>query len=176
MSDILPRTIEPPRLHDFLSLISSLPWRQTPWKSRDNRRKGSREIGWGGDQCHPGGPSSSSSQASNTCQNTASCASWYSIKFAWRNIEEAAERWTVTRDPALKNPVNRLQKPVACRLNGYGNEEGSDALESSHSKGRWLRKTIVCCEPRLSHPFATVGRIRCLRPRESGGPGRQCWV
>jgi hypothetical protein len=39
-------------------------------------------------------------------------------------------RWQVTRDPALKTQVNRLQRSVTYRLNEWRNEQWSDTLES----------------------------------------------
>jgi len=39
-------------------------------------------------------------------------------------------QWQITRDPALKAEVNRLQKSVTRRLNGWRNDQWSATLES----------------------------------------------
>jgi hypothetical protein len=51
-------------------------------------------------------------------------------------------QWQVTRDPALKAQVNRLQRSVTYRLNEWRNEQWSDTLESldSEDQSLWKRK------------------------------------
>jgi len=39
-------------------------------------------------------------------------------------------QWQITRDPALKAEVNRLQRSVTRRLNEWGNDQWSATLES----------------------------------------------
>jgi len=43
-------------------------------------------------------------------------------------------QWQITRDPALKAEVNRLQKPVTRRLNEWSNDQWSATLESLDSE------------------------------------------
>jgi hypothetical protein len=49
-------------------------------------------------------------------------------------------QWQVTRDPALKARVNRLQRSVTYRLNKWRNEQWSDVLESPDSADQSLWK------------------------------------
>jgi superfamily II RNA helicase len=49
-------------------------------------------------------------------------------------------QWQVTRDPALKAPVNRFQKSVTYRLNEWKNDQWSNTLESSDSEDQSLWK------------------------------------
>jgi hypothetical protein len=49
-------------------------------------------------------------------------------------------QWQVTRDPALKARVNRLQRSVTVRLNEWRNEQWSDVLESLDSVDQSLWK------------------------------------
>jgi hypothetical protein len=49
-------------------------------------------------------------------------------------------QWQVTRDPALKVQVNRLQRSVTYRLNEWRNEKWSDTMESLDSEDQSLWK------------------------------------
>jgi hypothetical protein len=49
-------------------------------------------------------------------------------------------QWQVTRDPALKAQINRLQRSVTYQLNKWRNGQWSDALESLGSEEQSLRK------------------------------------
>ena len=45
-------------------------------------------------------------------------------------------RWQVSRDPALKTEVNRLQRSVTRRLNEWRNDQWSATLESLNTEGQ----------------------------------------
>jgi hypothetical protein len=47
-----------------------------------------------------------------------------------RLTNQPRRRWQVTRDPALRAEVNRLQRSVTRRLNGWRNDQWSETLES----------------------------------------------
>jgi hypothetical protein len=49
-------------------------------------------------------------------------------------------QWQITRDPALKAKINRLQTSVTYQLNEWRNDQWSDALESLGSEAQSLRK------------------------------------
>jgi hypothetical protein len=51
------------------------------------------------------------------------------------------KQWQVTRDPALKAQINRLQRSVTYRLNEWRYEPWSDTLESLDSEDQSLWKT-----------------------------------
>jgi hypothetical protein len=50
-------------------------------------------------------------------------------------------QWQVTRDPALKTQVNRLQMSVTYRLNEWRNEQWSGTLETLDSEDQSVWKT-----------------------------------
>jgi hypothetical protein len=60
------------------------------------------------------------------------------MKYAWRTGWR--RQWQVTRDPALKVQVNRLQRSLTYRLNGWRNEQWSDMLESLDSEDQSQNK------------------------------------
>jgi hypothetical protein len=70
-------------------------------------------------------------------------------------------QWQVTRDPALKAQVNRLQRSVTYRLNEWRNEQWSDTLESLDSEDQSLRKMTkrVMRVPTLSPPLLVPGGL-----------------
>jgi hypothetical protein len=49
-------------------------------------------------------------------------------------------QWQITTDPALKAPINRLQRSVTYQLNEWRDDQQSDALESLDSKDQSLWK------------------------------------
>jgi hypothetical protein len=49
-------------------------------------------------------------------------------------------QWQITRDPALKAQISRLQRSVTWQLNEWRNGQWSDALESLNSEGQSLWK------------------------------------
>jgi hypothetical protein len=59
-------------------------------------------------------------------------------------------QWQITRDPALKTQINRLQKFVTYQLNVRRNDQWSDALDSSDSEDQSLWKMTK----RSSHSVA----------------------
>jgi hypothetical protein len=64
-------------------------------------------------------------------------------------------QWQVTRDPALKAQVDRLQRSVTYWLNEWRNEQWSDTLESLESEGQSLWKMTE--GDASSHSFAPLG-------------------
>jgi len=67
--------------------------------------------------------------------------------------------WQITRDPALKADVNRLQRLVTRRLNDWRNDQWSATLESIHSDDQslWRMTKRVMKVPTLSPPWSTQG-------------------
>jgi hypothetical protein len=70
-------------------------------------------------------------------------------------------QWQVTRDPALKAQVNRLQRSVTYRLNEWRNEQWSDTLESLDSEDRslWKMTKRVMRFPTPSPPLHVPGGL-----------------
>jgi hypothetical protein len=70
-------------------------------------------------------------------------------------------RWQVTRDPALKAEVNRLQRSVTRRHNEWRNDQWSATLESldpeDHSLWRMTKRVMTVPTP--SPPPVTPGGI-----------------
>ena len=67
-------------------------------------------------------------------------------------------RWQITRDPALKAEVNRLQFSVTCRLNDWRNDQSSATFESLHPEDQslWRMTKRVMSVINLS-PLVTPG-------------------
>jgi hypothetical protein len=53
-------------------------------------------------------------------------------------------QWKVTRDPALKAQVKRLQRSVTYRMNEWRNEQWSDMVDSLDSEDPLLRPPCKC--------------------------------
>jgi len=70
-------------------------------------------------------------------------------------------QWQITRDPALKAEVNRLQRSVTRRLNEWRNDKWSATLESLDPEDQWLWRMTkrVVRVPTPSHPLVTPGGI-----------------
>ena len=73
-------------------------------------------------------------------------------------------RWQVTRDPALKDEVNRLQRSVTRQLNGWRNDRWSATLESLNPEDQslWRMSKRVMRIP-IPSPPVHAGGNRCLR-------------
>jgi hypothetical protein len=74
-------------------------------------------------------------------------------------------RWQVTRDPALKADVNRLQRSLTRRLNEWRNDQWSRTLESLDpvDQSLWRMTKRVVRVPTPSPPLVTPGGNRSLR-------------
>jgi hypothetical protein len=70
-------------------------------------------------------------------------------------------QWQVTRDPAVKAQVNRIQRSVTSRLNEWRNEQWSDTLESldSEDQSLWKMKKRVMRVPTPSPPLLVPGGL-----------------
>jgi len=70
-------------------------------------------------------------------------------------------RWQVTREPALKYEVNRLQRSVTRRLNEWRNDQWSATLGSLHPEDQslWRMNKRVMRVPTPSPLLVTPGRI-----------------
>jgi hypothetical protein len=51
-------------------------------------------------------------------------------------------QWQLTRDPALKAEVNRLQRSVTLQLQEWRNDQWSDTMESLHPEDQSLWRMI----------------------------------
>jgi hypothetical protein len=73
-------------------------------------------------------------------------------------------RWQITREPALKAEVNRLQKSVTRRLNEWRNDQWSATLESLDPENQtlWRMTKGVIRVPTPSPSLVTPGN-RSLR-------------
>jgi hypothetical protein len=71
------------------------------------------------------------------------------------------KQWKLTRDPALKAQVNRLQRSVTYRLNEWRNEQLSDTLESldSADQSLWKITNWVMRVPTPSPPLQVTGGL-----------------
>jgi hypothetical protein len=65
-------------------------------------------------------------------------------------------RWQITRDPALKAEVNRLQRSVIRRLNEWRNDQWSATLESldPEDQSLWRMTKRVMRVPTPSTPWS----------------------
>jgi hypothetical protein len=70
-------------------------------------------------------------------------------------------QWQITRDPALKAEVNRLQKSVTTQLNEWRNDRWSDTLESLNPKDQslWKMTRRVMRISIVSPPLVTPGGL-----------------
>jgi len=70
-------------------------------------------------------------------------------------------QWQITRDPALKAEVNRLQRSVTRRLNEWRNDQCSTTLESldPEDQSLWRMTKRVIRVPTPSPPLVTPGGI-----------------
>ena len=70
-------------------------------------------------------------------------------------------RWQVTRDPALKAEVNRLQRLVTRRLNEWRNDQWSATLDSLNPEDQSLwkltKRVMIVLTP--SPPLVTPWRL-----------------
>jgi hypothetical protein len=98
-------------------------------------------------------------------------------------------RWKITRDPALKAEVNRLQRSVTRRFNEWRNDQWSATLESldPEEQSLWRMTKGVMRVPTPSSPLVTPGGIALRKPEplptiwrlvsagnRSFGPGSYC--
>jgi hypothetical protein len=84
-----------------------------------------------------------------------------SIQHEIRLKNRLRTQWQVTKDPALKARVNRLQRSVTYRLNVWRNEQWSDALESldSEDQSLWKITKRVMRVPTPSPPLLVPGGL-----------------
>ena len=74
------------------------------------------------------------------------------------------KRWQVTRDPALKAEVNRLQRSVTRHLNEWRNDRWCTTLESVNLENQSLsRMTKRVMRNPTTSPLDQPGRNRSLR-------------
>jgi hypothetical protein len=68
-------------------------------------------------------------------------------------------QWQITRDPALKAEVNRLQRSVTHQLNKWRNDQWSGTLESldPEDQSLWKMTRRGMRVPILSPPLVTPG-------------------
>jgi len=69
------------------------------------------------------------------------------------------KQWQITRDPALKAEVNRLQRSVTRRLNEWRNDQWSATLESldTEDQSLWRMTKRVMRVPAPSPPWSPQG-------------------
>jgi hypothetical protein len=154
--------------------IPGLPWWQTPGKSRGKRRGGNRQVRGRADQRHPRGHSGICSQAPTPYRPAAPLPA--SIQYEISLKKRFRRQWQVTRDPALKAQVNRLQRSVTYRLNEWRNEQWSDALESldSEDQSLWKMTKRVVRVPTSSPPFPEMLFVRRNGQTWQGTMSRTC--
>jgi hypothetical protein len=70
-------------------------------------------------------------------------------------------QWQITRDPALKAQINRLQRSVTWQLNEWRNGQWSDALETlcSEDQSLWKMTKRVMGVPTPSPPLKIPGGV-----------------
>jgi hypothetical protein len=70
-------------------------------------------------------------------------------------------RWQVTRDPALKAEVNRLQRSVTARLKKWRNDQWSTTLQFLHPEDQslWRMSKRLIRIPNQSPPLGTPGGL-----------------
>jgi hypothetical protein len=70
-------------------------------------------------------------------------------------------QWQITRDPAVKAQINRLQRSVAWQLKEWRNGQWSDELESlcSEDQSLWKMKKRVMRVPTPSPPLQGPGGV-----------------
>ena len=73
--------------------------------------------------------------------------------------ERLRRRWQITRDPALKAEVNRLQRSVTIQLNEWKNDHWSNTLQSLDPEdlALWKITRRVMRIPTPSPPLVTPG-------------------
>jgi len=79
------------------------------------------------------------------------------IQYEIRLINRLRIRWQVTRDPALKAEVNRLQRWLTRRLNEWRNNQWSTTIESLNPEDQslWKMTKRVMIVPTPSPPLVT---------------------
>jgi len=77
-------------------------------------------------------------------------------------------QWQITRDPALKAEVNRLQRSVTRRLNEWRNDQWSTTLESldPEDQSLWRMPKRVMRVPTPSPPWSPQGESLSQTPRK----------
>jgi hypothetical protein len=70
-------------------------------------------------------------------------------------------QWQLTRDPALKAGVNRLQRSVTLQLQEWRNDQWSDTLEALHPEGQsqWRMTKRVMRVTTPTPPLVTPGGV-----------------
>jgi hypothetical protein len=83
-------------------------------------------------------------------------------------------QWKITRDPAIKARVNRLQRPVSHRLNKWRNtmERCAGILGQCGPVAMEADKEVYASPSSFAF-LPCVGRTGGIRFREGRGPGRQ---
>ena len=84
-------------------------------------------------------------------------------------------RWQVTRDPAVKAEVNRLQRSLTRRLNDWRNDQWRATLETLHREDQslWRMTKRVMRVPTPSAPLVTPRGIALSDSEKSRRPCRQ---
>jgi hypothetical protein len=84
-----------------------------------------------------------------------------SIQDEIRPQNRLRRQWQITRDPALKAQINRLQRSVTWQLNEWRNGQWSDALESlcSEDQSLWKMTKWVMRVPTPSPPLQGPGGL-----------------
>ena len=96
------------------------------------------------------------------------------IQYEIRLKNRLRRQWQVTRDPALKAEVNRLQRSVARRLNLLRNNQCSATLESHYPEDQLMwRITKWVIRVSTPSPPGHNGGNRSVRVSESRSPCRQ---
>jgi hypothetical protein len=83
------------------------------------------------------------------------------IQYEIRLKNRLRRQWQVTRDPARKVQVNRLQRSVTYRLNEWLNKQWSDTLETldSEDQSLWKMTKRVMRVPTPSTPLQVSGGL-----------------
>jgi hypothetical protein len=78
-------------------------------------------------------------------------------------------KWQITRDPALKAEVNRLQRSVTHQLNEWRNDQCSGTLESldPEDQSLWKMTRPVMKVPTPAPPLVTPGGIALSDPEKA---------
>jgi hypothetical protein len=83
------------------------------------------------------------------------------IQHEIRLKNQLRRQWQITKDPALKAVVNRLQRSVTTQLNEWRNDRWSDTLESldPEDQSLWKMTGRVMRIPTPSPPLVTPGGL-----------------